>query len=252
VVCNGCTDATAEVAGGFGEPVRVLECAVASKSAALNMGDAAAGGFPRFYVDADVVLSRESLEKVAEALGRPGVCAAAPRARTQMEQCSWAVRAWYSIWMDTPYFQDGMMGCGVYALNERGRERFERFPDLIADDGFIRALFGPDERVSVADAEVLVEAPRTLRSLVKAKTRSRLGGYELREAMPELFNREKAEKDYGRVVASWAARPWRLPSATLYATVNVLARLRARRQLRRLGSYRWERDETTRKAGITG
>ena len=56
VVCNGCSDDTAAVAGTFGLPVRVLEIEPASKVAALNAGDEVAAGYPRIYLDADVTL----------------------------------------------------------------------------------------------------------------------------------------------------------------------------------------------------
>src|SRR5206468_9477454 len=52
VVPNGCTDDTAAVASSFG--VRVVETEVASKVAALRLGDASVKSFPRIYVDADV------------------------------------------------------------------------------------------------------------------------------------------------------------------------------------------------------
>ncbi len=56
VVCNGCTDDTARVAAARGDRVRVVEIPVPSKHAALRAGDEHARGFPRLYVDADVVL----------------------------------------------------------------------------------------------------------------------------------------------------------------------------------------------------
>src|ERR1700722_1791397 len=52
VVCNGCTDATAEVASGFGADVRVLEISEASKRVALQVGNENAYSPSRIYVDA--------------------------------------------------------------------------------------------------------------------------------------------------------------------------------------------------------
>src|SRR5690349_895845 len=80
VVCNGCSDDTAARARSVGPWVRVIETPVGSKSFALNLGDQAATAFPRFYVDADVRLSADALQKVASALSEGGYLAAAPRA----------------------------------------------------------------------------------------------------------------------------------------------------------------------------
>src|SRR5688572_25787192 len=68
VVCNGCSDRTAQAARGFGASVTVIETDVASKVHALNLGDAAARSFPRFYIDADVVLPLEHLRQLAAVL----------------------------------------------------------------------------------------------------------------------------------------------------------------------------------------
>src|SRR6476619_2539417 len=78
VVCNGCTDGTADVARGYGEDVRVLETPEASKTAALNLGDRVVFGFPRFYVDADVTLPLASVRRIAVRLAKGDALAAAP------------------------------------------------------------------------------------------------------------------------------------------------------------------------------
>ena len=59
VVCNGCSDDTAERARSFGPPVRVLETDKGSKPLALKMADAAALHFPRLFVDADIEVAHE-------------------------------------------------------------------------------------------------------------------------------------------------------------------------------------------------
>src|SRR4051812_17623879 len=70
VVCNGCSDTTAEIARSFGPSVRVIETDVASKPHALNLGDAAATFFPRIYADADVVIAPRAINALADRLAR--------------------------------------------------------------------------------------------------------------------------------------------------------------------------------------
>ena len=128
VVCNGCSDDTAEIARSFGKPVRVLETDIPSKNNALNMSNEAAGSFPRSFVDADIVLPLESIRKVADVLRGGKIMAAAPRIRVDLSSRGWPIRACYGVWMRTPYVNENMLGCGVYAISDAGRDRFDRFP----------------------------------------------------------------------------------------------------------------------------
>lgn len=247
VACNGCHDRTADAARAFDGPVTVVETATASKVAALNLGDAAAGGFPRLYVDADVVLTIDDVRRIVAVL-RAGAPAAAPCMRMDFTGASWGVRAYYRIWQMLPYTREGMIGVGSYALSEQGRGRFGEFPDVIADDGYVRALFAKEERPRVEGAFVTVAAPHTLPDLLKIKTRSRLGGYELTQRFPELMARERAGKPYGGAAATVLVRPWLWPHALVYAGVNLLARRRAGRRSASRAETVWERDESTRTA----
>ena len=247
LVCNGCTDATAINARAVdAENLRVIEIDTASKVAALNAGDAVASGYPRIYLDADVRLTAAGVRQIAEALDCSAKLAASPRAVTEWQASSWPVRSFYKVWTGTSYFRAGMIGCGVYALNEEGRSRFAAFPNVIADDGYVRALFAESERLVVQDVEVVVQAPRTLRSLILAKTRVRLGRYELKKRYPALVSRERGEKSYGSVLLSALRKPLTWPAWGIYIYVNLRTRTRARKQIGMLTEYRWERDESTR------
>jgi glycosyltransferase involved in cell wall biosynthesis len=246
VVCNGCKDQTANVARQYGDRIRVIETDVASKVHALNLGDEAAKGFPRFYMDADVVLTPEDLRQVAQVLTTGGKLAAAPRMEMDFSKASWAVRAFYRVWMELPYTKKGMMGVGVYALSREGRERFDKFPDIIADDGYIRVLYKPEERMAVANAKSVVVAPATLDGLIKIKTRSRLGGYQLAQRYPQL--NENDDKDYGSAAGGLLLKPALWPCIPVYLYVNLLAKRRARKQLATIANYVWERDESSRQA----
>jgi len=247
VVCNGCSDRTADVARSFAPAVLVVETPVASKAHALNLGDARCRFFPRFYVDADVALDVASLRRMADRLRDGPAIAAAPTMDLDARGASWAVRAFYDVWLRMPWTREGMIGVGVYALAEQGRRRFASFPDVVADDGFVRALFAPGERVRVDGARVRVAPPATLADLVRVKARSRFGGYQLWRARPDLAARERRTKEYARAWRSIAARPWLWPRAAVYLWVGARARLLARRRIRAGAAPVWERDESSRR-----
>ena len=247
VVCNGCRDDTAAVAASLGSRVRVIETDVASKTHALNLGDETATVFPRLYLDADVVMDLASIRALATALAQPGALAAAPRAETLFDDnCEWAVRAFYRFWTALPFVQEGMITAGAYALSEQARNRFGRFPDIIADDGFVRLHFTAPERVEVAGAASHVRAPATLADLIKIRSRSRLGMYQLRQRFPDMFDTERRSKGYGHALARVSKDPSLYLPAIPFVAVSVLSRLRAGRQIRTLDRYVWERDDSSR------
>jgi glycosyltransferase involved in cell wall biosynthesis len=247
VVCNGCSDQTAALARRYEPQVRVIETSTASKTNALNLGDEAASAFPRLYMDADVELSAASVRAVVAALADGRALAAAPRAELAFPPgAGWAVRAYHRVWMSLPHVREGMITAGVYAVSAEGRHRFGRFPEVIADDGYFRMLFTPAERVEVAAARSRVWTPANLADLIRTRTRSRLGLFELKTRFPDLFRREARSKDYGRAVAGLLARPVLYPAALVYAWVTVVSRARANRQMASAAPYAWERDESSR------
>ena len=234
VVCNATTDATAQVAAAY-DGVRVVEIPTASKTAALNAGDAAVSAFPRVYLDADVVLSPGALEAVVGAL-ESGHLAAAPRPMFDMTGLSLPCRAYYAIRSRLGYVRHHVIGAGVYALSEQGRARFGAFPDVIADDGFVYAHFEHAERHNPDGATFTVHPPRTLRSLYRRQVRIVAGNQEL----AALGHRVQAPRPTWRDIVR--QEPRLLPAALVYVAVTVAARLHARVRSTRA----WNRDETSR------
>jgi glycosyltransferase involved in cell wall biosynthesis len=244
VVCNGCSDSTTDIVKKYGDDVQCIETSIPSKTNALNLGDEAANFYPRIYLDADIVLSVEAVLDLEKALADGRYLAASTAMKMDFGKTSWWVRSYYDVWQQLSYVKEGMVGVGVYALSEKGRGRFGKFPDVIADDGFVRASFTKKERVSVDHVYSIVRAPANLASLVKIKTRSRLGRYELALKYPKLLDNE--EKKYGWAFVSLLRQERNWLKILVYGGVNVLTRLRAKKQLKQRGFSGWERDLSSR------
>lgn len=244
VVCNGCTDATAQRARSFGEGVRVIETEVASKSEALRLGDRAAQRFPRFYVDADVLISRKTIDRVSEVLAEGRCLAAAPRLRVDLTGAPWTVRAYYKIWLSLPYHLDGMIGSGVYAMSREGRARFDEFPDIISDDGFARLQFAPDERRTVEDVDFTIMPPTSLKGVVNVKRRSQKGLLQLHRRFPELLKNDP--RGYSSPLAQILRDPRNWPASLVYLYVILRTKLAAAWLNYRGDLGTWERDDTSR------
>jgi len=245
VVANGCRDATAAVAREFAPAVRVVETEVASKIHALNLGDQVSTGFPRFYVDADVLLPIESIRRVAQVLSEERYLAAAPRLRVALEGRPWPVRAYYEIWTRLPYFREGgMIGSGVYAVSREGRSRFERFPEIVSDDGYVRLQFSPEERTTVQDCEFTIAPPKSLAGVIRIKTRSQRGANELLRVFPLLGDNER--RDYPSVLGEVLKSPRMWPAFLVYCFVKLVTWGKAYWQYHSRRSVAWERDEESR------
>jgi glycosyltransferase involved in cell wall biosynthesis len=245
VVCNGCSDNTAEAARKFGPPVRVIESQTPSKTNALNLGDSVAKGFPRVYADADVVITPDTLRLLAQRLDRGDVHAVAPKAAIDLTGCSWPVRAYYGIRSLLPSASEGIGGSGVYALSESGRRRFREFPAVIADDGFVRIQFREEERETVTSTST-VFPPRTLANLISTKTRSHFGSLELMRMFPQQW-RSRGKSNH-RSLLRLCRNPLLWPRLAAYCFVTVICKRQARKRLRAAMPVAWERDDTSRAA----
>lgn len=245
VSANGCTDNTVAAAQRPG--VIVIDRPEPGKAAALNAGDSAAAGFPRIYLDADIVVPPGGLAAVlARFAETPRALAVVPRRRLDVTGRPWAVRAYFSINEKLPVFESGLFGRGMIALSAEGRARFGLFPDLIADDLFLDSQFTVAEKVEVSGVEVVVAAPFTTRDLVRRLVRVRRGNAQMRSAAGTgqlaVEVRPADRWSWWRDVV--APHPRMLPAAVPYLLISIAAGLLARRSVR--AGEGWGRDESTR------
>lgn len=252
VVCNGCTDDTARAAGARGDRVRVVEIPTPSKHTALRVGDEHARGFPRLYVDADVVLGAADVRALTGALAAdPDLLAAAPGRDIPPTGCAWPVRAYYRVWQRLPAVREGLFGRGVIAVTEEGHKRIAALPPLMADDLAASLAFGPGERRVVEEARVVVRPPRTWSDLIRRKVRAATSSAEFerfqaaREACAGAA--PSARTGASDLRALLRADPELLPSVLVFAVAALAARRGARRAIREQDFSTWLRDESSRR-----
>jgi len=241
VVCNGCSDRTAEIARGFG--VQVAELAEPSKAAALAHGDSLAHHYPRLYVDADVDLDVPAVRALCAALDGD-VLAAGPRRELVLDEASSLVRAYYAVWSCLPQVRTGLFGRGVVAVSAAGHERTRALPAVMSDDLAMSEAFAPSERAVVDEAVVMIRTPRTLRDLLRRRIRVATGNTQL----DQVGRRSDAAK------TSWAdllrlarTEPRVAAGLPVFVAVAVVARLASRRRVRSGDFSTWLRDDSSRR-----
>jgi len=246
VVANGCTDATAEVAAGFGDAVTVVATPVPSKYKALRLGDGEARHFPRLYVDADVVLATKDARALADALGAPGVYAAAPARRMALSGRPWIVRWYYDVWERLPQVRAGLFGRGVIGVAAEGHRRLLDIPEVMGDDLAASVAFAPEERLVVESASVVVHAPRTVADLVRRRVRSLTSIAQLRRDRPDPV--DNARTSWSDLADLLRRNPALAGKLAVFLGLTVFIRLRARKPIRQQDYTTWLRDESSRTA----
>ncbi len=224
VAANGCQDDTATVAGRH-PGVVVLDLERPGKTGALNAADRVARGSRRVYLDADILLPPDYLAAMDRALPVHGPArAAVPTRQLQLTGRPWPVRAYFTINQRLPVYRDGLFGRGVIALSTRGRTRFGRFPDVIADDLFLDSIFDDSEKVRL-DVTVEVATPRRLGQLIRRLTRVRRGNTALRLAdRGGMIGRTVRPADHWAWLRDVVLPEPRLaPAGVVYAAITVIA-----------------------------
>lgn len=242
VICNGCTDNTADLARSFGDAVQVRETAEASKAKSLKLADRVAQSFPRVYIDADVEIGMPDLVLLFRALERPGTLATAPTRILDRSGVSIFSGWYYDIWQRLPQVRDGLFGRGVVAVSEEGFQRILNLPPVMSDDLAFSEAFAPEERPITQAAQVLVFPARTWRSLVQRRVRVTIGTRRLQDtglAGPSVDTRIADLVSIGR------ADPIQIPKIVIFLGTALCVRTLARFRSKQSQDV-WARDETSR------
>lgn len=250
VIANGCDDRTAEIARLFGDPVRVEETQIASKTSAINLGMADAQGLPCLVMDADVKAGFDALHATALAVSSTDVTAASPALAIDFTGVSNWVRSYYDVWRNLPYARAKLIGGGVYGLSAEAIEALLPFPDVIADDLFVRTQIPFPQRQTVHrtldgnPAKVTMFPPKTVRELVSIEARRRRGTIQLKQYLGDGAQVE------GNGVGSLLrelGKSFGFADLLRYGTVKLAGRLLAIAH-QAFGREQWDKDLSSRDA----
>ena len=242
VACNGCTDNTFELVKAYSDVI-CLNIDKPSKTNALNEAEKHISSYPIFYLDADTQLQAGAIEKITQTLKQnPQLKLVAPTPKIDISKSSWLVRQYYKIWLSLPYIKSGVIATCSFIVTEQGRKRFDHFPDIINDDRFIHCQFAANEVSNIAGTEIYIQAPRSLYSLIKIKTRARLGNMQLQQLglCPEPKQKPYAKSMKALLLSKHCV------AAIVYYSIASLIRVRSWIQLKRIANYTWEKDLSSR------
>ena len=243
VVCNGCTDHTAEVARRADPHARVIEIEQPSKAEAVRVGNTATDVFPRVHLDADIELNGRAVMQLLEPITRDHVLATAPGRDVPRAGCSRWVQWYYDVWESLPQVETGIFGRGVVVLSEEAQARVTALPRMMSDDLGMSDSFSGEERRVVPAAVAVVHPPRTVRDLVRRRIRITTGNAQAER----LGVRRPASRTSVRtLLALSVGRPGLALRLPVFVGVHVAARLGARRALRSGDFTTWHRDESSR------
>lgn len=243
VVCNGCTDRTAEVARSVAPWARVLEVPKPSKAEAVRVGNVAGTVFPRVHLDADVAISGADVLNLVQSLREPGVLAAAPQRVLLRDRSSRLVRWFYDVWEQLPQVRSGLFGRGVVAVSEEGQRRVDALPQLMSDDLGISEAFDPGERRVVWTAFAEVRAPGTFGDLIRRRVRVATGNTQVNQVG---VRRPESATTWATLARLAVRKPGLAPRVPLFLFVGVVAKVQSRRAVRSGDFTTWLRDESSR------
>lgn len=227
VAANGCTDDTAKIAASRAG-VRVINLPESGKVGVLNAGENAAVGYPQVYLDTDIAIYSAGNSALYDALAssdtRPGgLLAATAQREMDVRRSPLLARAYYAINSQLQVYRNALFGRSVIVLSGEGRNRFDRFSGVVADDLFLESLFDASEKREVDSVSAQVAAPRRTRELVRRRARMRRGNIRMRASLPARSEFRSVGRRRARM--SWLSdvalrKPSLIPGAICYLSIT--------------------------------
>lgn len=230
VVANACDDRTVENALKMFDPaasvgifLKVIETPIPGKAHAINLAENPRHSDVYIYVDADVVCGVGMINALTKTLY---VCDAryASGQIIPVSNNRFFSECYNIVWSNLPFVRNDVTGCGIYAVNAAGRQRWDVLPKIHSDDKFVRLQFTASERFKVS-VNYKWPLPKSLYDLITVRSRWCRGNSELARKFPELL-----ANDYSQSISfTWAMDfAVRHPiSSTVFTLIYFAAKLRS-------------------------
>ncbi|WP_445773643.1 glycosyltransferase family 2 protein [Shewanella sp.] len=250
VICNGCVDKTYELSKNICSRLKiknkVYDLPVGSKTAAINKGVEVSSGDYLLIQDADVVLTCEDIKSLVSELDSQSVLTYASVKPLFIfdVKTNFLVKLYYGFLSTTPAFKKGMVSAGIYIVKRDCLKGLFPLPQVIADDGYIKASFGADNLALLNKVRTKVRVPKKFFDLIKIKTRSNFGNFQLKKK----FNISPSGGDNSKSkILKVACKERLILSLFVYLFVVIVSKLRAKIQIIvKKDKIGWERDESSR------
>ncbi|MEZ8186311.1 glycosyltransferase [Shewanella sp. 5S214] len=240
VITNGCSDNTMTEAKKF-KFVKIINLSIGSKVIAINEGIKLISGDRVMIQDADVIIKHESLVNLSNDKNSKeyDFFTLEPK----FIGGSFLVRKFYKFMMLTPVFKKGMVSAGVYIISNKVIDKVFPLPNVISDDGFVKSSLGENNLFKIKNSFSNVLIPNDLYSLVKIKTRSRMGNLQLKHIFgfsPSVKGNEQKK------LFLLAVNNKEFFSYFIYVLVTIVCRARAFIFIKLSKDDIWERDDSNR------
>lgn len=245
VVCNGCSDNSAEIINSFAAnnsetldrksiDLKLLNENKPSKTNALNVGISASIFNIKVLLDADIKVSGHCIKALVDALDTKGLMAMSPRVIFDTARSSNLVKKYYKVEQHSKYNQELRLS-NVIALSEQGIILLGQFPDVIADDEYLRRQFNNKQYSVLSSESFIFEAPKDLKNLINVLSRVERGNLQLNQlgVCAKEATRGKMQNNH-------------FIDKVVFSSVKLVAKVLARFQYYFGDKTKWQRDLSTR------
>lgn len=246
VVCNGCSDNSFDVLLAYSKfnaecliekniKLIALDEKKSSKTHALNVGIATSTFTTKVLLDADIKVTGLCINTLVAELNRLGLKALSPRVQFDTSKSDYLVKRYYQVEQNSKYNKTLRLS-NVIALSDEGSVSLGQFPEVIADDEYLRRQFSFEDYGVLPSESFVFYAPEDLSNLVNVLSRVERGNMQLNQ-----LGIVAKEHTRGQLLSV------KFIDRVVFISVKLIAKALAYFQYNFGDKTKWQRDLSTRK-----